>query len=174
MTGSLTVRLVEPQDHEAVLALYPLAFPEEDLVWLVRELLVGGDEFVSLVAERDGQIVGHVTLNKSSVPGKPHKLAVLGPLAVTPDHQRSGVGRALIEESAVQMRDAGIEYMLVLGDPAYYGRFGFEKEEGVSPSHPLPEGHEDAWQGMVLLAEAERPRGVLEVPKIWDEPSLWG
>ncbi|ROP40573.1 GNAT family N-acetyltransferase [Saccharothrix texasensis] len=91
---------------------------------------------LSLVAEVDGVVVGHVVCTRGSVGGKP--ALGLGPLSVLPAHQRSGVGKALMH-AVLGAADALDEPLVVLlGDPAYYSRFGFVPAStyGITPPDP--------------------------------------
>jgi putative acetyltransferase len=116
---------VEP-DHapgEATL----VTWLREDPSWLPR---------LSLVAEQDGQVVGHVVCTRSRVDGSP--TLGLGPLSVQPERQRSGVGTALMH-AVLGAADALDEPLVgLVGDPAYYGRFGFKPsgEYAIAPSDP--------------------------------------
>jgi putative acetyltransferase len=120
---------VEP-DHapgEATL----VTWLREDPCWLPR---------LSLVAEQDGQVVGHVVCTRGHVDRTP--ALGLGPLSVLPERQRSGVGAALMH-AVLGAADALDEPLVALvGDPAYYGRFGFRPsgEYAIAPSDP-------AWAG---------------------------
>lgn len=68
---------------------------------------------------------------------------------------------------------ADIDQVFVLGDPAFYGGFGFAAERSVAPPFPLPEDWREAWQSIVLWNAAPLRRGMLSVPPAWNEPSLW-
>jgi len=82
---------------------------------------------LSLVAERAGEIVGHVLFSPVRVEGAAGAGAIvsLGPLAVVPASQRAGVGSALVREGLTRCKQAGHQGVVVLGDPRYYARFGF-------------------------------------------------
>jgi putative acetyltransferase len=172
MTGDLVMRAYRPQDAGAVAALYPLAFPDEDLVPLVRNLLEGPD-IVSLVAISGAALAGHVIFSKCGVGTKTDGAALLGPLAVSPDRQRQGVGGALIRAGLRQLEGDGVHLVCVLGDPAYYGRFGFQRETEVTPPYPLPEAWDSAWQSLHLGSQKQSLKGKLSVPEPWRRPALW-
>jgi len=87
---------------------------------------------VSLVATEDGVIVGHVAFSPVTIDGADLGWFGLGPVAVSPDHQRRGIGARLIEAGLAQLRDAGAQGCVVLGDPAYYARFGFESDPALA------------------------------------------
>lgn len=89
---------------------------------------------LSLVAEDRGVIVGHVAFSPVAIDGIAGGWFGLGPVAVRPDRQRSGIGRALIEDGLGRLRADGARGCVVLGDPAYYRRFGF----GADPALRYP------------------------------------
>ncbi|GAA5530207.1 N-acetyltransferase Eis [Herpetosiphon gulosus] len=82
---------------------------------------------ISLVAELDAQIVGHILFSPVQYDQAPSRIKIwgLGPLAVLPSHQRTGIGAALVKAGLEACRQAAIQALVVLGDPAYYQRFGF-------------------------------------------------
>ena len=154
--------------------LYPAAFPEEALLPLVRSLLADPATALSLVATIDGTIVGHAMLTRCRLTGSPLGAALLGPVAVAPGAQRHGIGSLLIETGLQRLRDARAEIVLVLGDPAYYQRFGFAPESRVSPPFRLPAEWADAWQCLALGERGPQEKVVLVVPPQWEDPALWG
>jgi putative acetyltransferase len=81
---------------------------------------------VSLVATNDEMIVGHVAFSPVTVDGRSDGWFGLGPVAVLPDRQRHGIGTALIQTGLAQLRAQGSIGCVVLGEPGYYCRFGFE------------------------------------------------
>lgn len=94
---------------------------------------------VSLVAEVKGRIVGHVAFSPVTVgDGAPHWYG-LGPLAVEPRYQRLGIGSSLVQAGLGQLRQRSAAGCVVLGDPAFYGRFGFLAHSGITYPGPPPE-----------------------------------
>ena len=96
---------------------------------LVEALRADGDVVAELAALRDGEVVGHVLFSRA-VPGS---IAALAPAAVRTDLQGQGIGGALIRAGLAACAAQGIEAVVVLGDPAYYGRFGFAPARVSSP-----------------------------------------
>lgn len=160
-------------DDRALAALYAAAFPEENLLPLVTRLHAEADGLVSRVALVGGTLAGHVAFTFCEIADRPERAALLGPLAVHPQHQRKGIGRALVETSRARLQEARIARILVLGDPAYYGRLGFTTETGITPPYPLPEDWRGAWQGAPLFPRTAPLAGTLLVPAPWRDPALW-
>ena len=119
----------EHPGHEAsVRRVTANAFGRDAEARLVDDLRLSRDLAISLVAEEEGKICGHVAL--SSLKAPPHALA-LAPVSVSRARQRQGIGSALIRRAIQCARDSGYEIIFVLGDPAYYKRFGFETKEAA-------------------------------------------
>jgi len=173
MTEDLTVRDSEPGDLTAIEALYPDAFPDEDLLPLVRELLREPDVVLSLVGIIGGSLVGHIAFTMCGIDDGDDGAVLLGPLAVAPARQRRGIGGALVRGGLGQLERSGATHVCVLGDPAYYGRFGFQPDGRVMPPYPLPDEWRGAWQ-VISLGDAAPPGlGTLTVPSPWRRPALW-
>lgn len=170
----IEIRIGQPGNLATLETLYPAAFPDEDLLPLVRALLAEpGSLVLSLVASVGQTLVGHILLTLCGVQGCDAKVALLGPLAVAPDYQQAGVGAALIQAGLREVETYGVSRVLVLGDPAYYSRFGFTPESEVVPPYPLPDEWREAWQSLPLGAATEQVAGELLVPSAWREPALW-
>ena len=170
---SLTIRDLGTDDIAALDALYPAAFPEEDLLPVLRGLRAEPDGVLQLVALRGATLVGHIAFTSCEVPDTPRTVALLAPLAVSPDAQRTGVGSALVREGLDRIRSMGVAQVNVLGDPAYYGRFGFTPDRFLAPPYDLPKDWETAWQRLPLQSGGP-PEGRLRVPAPWRDPRLWG
>lgn len=122
---------------------------------IVDALRAAGALSVSLVEERDGHIVGHIAFSPVSISDGTERWFGLGPVSVHPDWQGKGIGQALVREGLAALRGAGAKGCVVLGEPAYYERFGFRQQpglvlEGVPPAYfmALPFG-EDIPSGKV-------------------------
>ncbi|MBI1212169.1 MAG: GNAT family N-acetyltransferase [Alphaproteobacteria bacterium] len=115
-------------DDERIAFVVRRAFAGEDEVKLIADLRADGDMLLEVVAEREGAgIVGHVAFSRLSVRSIDRELraAALAPLAVLPTHQRQGIGQALVQDGLRRLQALNVELIVVLGDPAYYARFGF-------------------------------------------------
>lgn len=155
-------------DH--LLQVYPRAFPDEDLRAILTQLM-GRTDVLNLCIGPKGKPFGHVAFSLGQVAG--HKAALLGPLAVDPAQQKSGLGTALVRAGLEKLRERGVGPVLVLGDPAYYGRFGFRADPNVTPPYPLPDAYAPAWQSL-SLTDQPVPRGQLtDLPYPWMQPALW-
>ncbi|MEO1136393.1 MAG: N-acetyltransferase [Pseudomonadota bacterium] len=126
MNSRLTIRETTPTDRENVLAVIEAAFGGADEANLVDALWQEDAIALDLVALEDSKVIGHCAF--SQITAKPAiKGAALGlaPVSVAPDRQRSGVGAALIETGLDICKTRGVKLVVVLGEPAYYSRFGF-------------------------------------------------
>ncbi len=142
----MNVRQTRPADRPAVLEVVREAFRNGgdevslvERVWAARQHVAELD----LVAEVDGVVAGHVLFSEGYV--EDVRVLALAPLAVSPRHQRRGLGRALMEESIRTANRLPYPLMLLLGDPAFYGRFGFERARklGINIAMELPAGGAD-------------------------------
>jgi putative acetyltransferase len=86
---------------------------------------------ISLVAVQDTAIVGHAALSPVRIDDVDGGWYGLGPVSVAPSEQRKGIGKALIGEGLGRLRHMGARGCVVLGDPAYYGRFGFANDPAL-------------------------------------------
>lgn len=118
-----TIRAEAPGDESGVRAIVEAAFGREAEATLVDEVRDLGVALLSLVAEVDGAIVGHVLFTPATVGGA--AAALLGPLAVAPAHQGRGVGGALVHEGLRLLALRGVGAVVLVGSPSYYARFGF-------------------------------------------------
>ena len=129
MIAQTTIREERPGDEDAIRALTAAAFENAPHASgtearIVDALRRDGDLALSLVAEADGSIVGHVAFSPVRIDGQDGAFG-LGPVSVVPDHQRRGIGRALIEEGLARLTDRRALACVLIGDPGYYARFGF-------------------------------------------------
>ena len=108
---------------------------------------------IALVAEVDDDVIGHVGLSPVTTDAADgYGIYILAPLAVRPEHQKRGVGSLLVEDGKRRLSEMGVDLLLVYGDPAYYGRFGFSvgAAEGCIPPYEIE--YSSGWQGAVLGA----------------------
>ena len=138
----MKIRTESKEDVEQIFALNARAFPSEEETRLVVRLRDAANPFVSLIAEEDGQIIGHilftpVTLDSDS------GLSMLGlaPMAVAPEYQNSGIGSQLVEAGLEQCRKINTDAVVVLGHSEYYPRFGFVSSVnyGIKSEYEVPD-----------------------------------
>lgn len=125
MPDHITIRAEQPHDAIGIERVLRAAFPSDAEARLVTALRDAGRLTMSLVAVLAGEVVGHIAFSPVTVAGQPCGLG-LAPLAVRPDRQRQGMGRRLVEAGLHACRELGVGGVVVLGDPDYYGRFGFQ------------------------------------------------
>lgn len=136
---SLVIRPETAADRPALRDVNRLAFGRDDEANLVDALRDGGHVRISLVAEEDGRIVGHVLFGELSIEtgaGAVEALA-LAPMAVIPSHQRRGIGSMLVREGLRTCTEAGYRIVVVLGHPEFYPRFGFSADRASRLKSPF-------------------------------------
>jgi putative acetyltransferase len=123
----MTIRLEKPEDIPAIRIVNELAFGRPAEADLVDALRRNGKSAVSLVAEDDDRIVGHILFSPVTVETVEREMvgAGLAPLAVIPERQNQRIGSMLVEHGLRRCREEGHQYVVVLGHPDYYPRFGF-------------------------------------------------
>ncbi|QTD91142.1 GNAT family N-acetyltransferase [Burkholderia anthina] len=159
----VTLRDERASDVDAIGRVIVAAFADEPQHGqferrIVDALRAGGALSVSLVAERDERVIGHVAFSPVSIDGAPaasQQWYGLAPLAVRPDCWRQSIGAGLVRTGLDALRRLGARGCVVLGDPAYYARFGFEPFDGLVFAHALP-GH---FLALSFEATAPRPSG---------------
>jgi putative acetyltransferase len=131
--NGLTVRLAEARDRDVIRDVEARAFGGMGEATLVDNLVAADDAVLELVAERDGEVIGHILFSRVFVEagGERFPGVALAPAAVLPEWQGKGVGRALIETAHEHLEAVGERLSVVLGDPAYYGRFGYEHKRAA-------------------------------------------
>ena len=128
--GVMLIREENPLDIEAISAVHRAAFAglsysAQTEHKIVCDLRASGSLLLSLVAEENATVVGHVAFAPVRIGGRACRWVGLGPLGILPEWQGRHVGKALIEAGLERLRQSGIEGVVVLGDPEYYQRFGF-------------------------------------------------
>ena len=170
------VRSERPEDASGIDRVLRRAFDGDNAADLVTVLRRDGgyDPGLSIVATSDdaeGRVLAHVLFSPIAiVQGDfPAPALALGPLGVLPERQRQGLGSAVVRAGLDACRDAGHGIVLVLGDPAYYGRFGFvlASELDIRPPHANWAG---AYQVLGLTnAALDGVRGLARYPSAWDD-----
>jgi putative acetyltransferase len=130
------IRYTRASDRDAVAQVVTAAFGRADEADLVARLRADEDVLFELVAEEDGEIVGHILFSRLWA-DRSELYGALAPLAVHPDRHRQGLGQKLTRAGIESAREFGCHGLLVLGDPAYYGRFGFAAETASQVKAPF-------------------------------------
>lgn len=165
----MNIRQETINDQQAVYALVSEAFAtaehadgnEQDIVNALRK----GDAFIpelSLVAEMDGQLVGHILFTRAKV--NQDEVLVLAPLSVKPEYQRQGVGKALIAEGHRIAKQLGYAYSLVLGSETYYPQMGYlpAQQLGIEVPEGIPQ---ENFMAIQLQENAKSIRGAVTYPE---------
>lgn len=136
----MLIRLETDIDPEAITRIQHAAFKNHPLhapgsepsePAIVETLRADGQLALSLVAESGGTLVGHLALSPAGV-GRERDWLLLGPVGVLPDRQGRGVGSGLVRESMAWARKNGAHGIVLVGDAAFYGRFGFAARHGIT------------------------------------------
>ena len=157
---SITIRAETSGDAQAIEAVTTSAFlraphtshTEQHIVSGLRR---AGKLAVSLVADADGIVIGHVAISPVSISDGASGWFGLGPVSVLPPHQGRGIGSQLVREALRLLHDRGASGCVVLGEPAYYGRFGFQAD----PNLILPGVPPEYFQAASF--DSSRPRGTV-------------
>jgi putative acetyltransferase len=145
------IRLDESVNWPALYAVYSATFGQLAEADLVQHMHEDGDLILSLMAYDDVP-VGHIAYSRLTLHETPTlKASVLAPLAVAPSFQKQGIGASLIQDGLKRLANTGYDLVLVLGEPHYYGRFGF--------SSRLAEKLKTPYDGPYLQALALSDRG---------------
>src|SRR5262249_54695845 len=160
--NGLIIRNETARDYDAVSKLLLLAFGEDSPGGLANDLRQSGDAVLSMVAEHEGKIAGHLLFSRIEAP---LRALTLAPLGVRPELQKRGIGSALIRHGLERVGKEGWDAVFVLGSPAYYRRFGFDPA--------LARNYDNPYNGpafMALLLHGAAPRtGHLVFPSAFDE-----
>lgn len=166
----ITIREEIPQDALQVRRVNELAFERPQEAELVDRLRARCDDLLSLVATDEGVLVGHILFSPATVRGPdgggPRGMG-LAPMAVAPERQRQGVGSALVERGLALLRERGCPFVIVLGHPTYYPRFGFVPASRSGLTCQWDGIPDDVFMAQVL--DAERMHGVAGVARYRDE-----
>jgi putative acetyltransferase len=157
----MIIRQETQADIEAITEISKLAFENRPYSqnteqFIIRELRAAGVLAVSLVAEIDGAVVGHIAFSPVTFTDGSENWYGLGPVSVVPEYQRQGIGSGLVNEGLRRLKDLGAGGCVLVGDPGYYERFGFKSPEGLQ--------HEGVPQEnfLALPFGSEMPRGIVQ------------
>jgi putative acetyltransferase len=159
----MNVREEIPADVGGIREVHCAAFGRDKEAQLVDRLRSDGLVTVSVVADDNRNVVGHVLFSELSIETKAGVLSAvaLAPLAVIPTRQREGIAHSLVRFGLHRCREMGKVAVLVLGDPKYYSRFGFEARMTSKLVGPFAGAH---WMGLELIDGALSHAGSLRYP----------
>jgi putative acetyltransferase len=173
----IVMRPERPEDIPAIQIVNERAFGRREEGDIVDRLRESCPDFLSLVAESrnsagtpDGGVVGALLFTPAvlEIPDRRIEGMLLGPLAVLPERQRQGIGSALMRRGLELLRERGCAFIILVGHPEYYPRFGFERASAhglVSPWDGVPD---EAWMACILDAGAMAgASGVVRVREEW-------
>jgi putative acetyltransferase len=154
--ASIEVREERPGDIAAIRALHRHAFGQDQEGRIVDALRSNGALMLSLVATREGVVVGHIAYSPIAVGGAALG-AALGPMAVQPEYQRQGIGSRLVESGTLRLQQTGCPFIVVVGHAGYYPRFGFTpaSARGITCEWDVPD---DVF--MLLVLDEAKMAGV--------------
>lgn len=156
----IEIREEHPGDVAAVRNVNRLAFGQHQEGDIVDALRSNGAVLLSLVAILNGQVVGHIMYSPLPIGDK--QGAALGPMSVLPTFQRQGIGSRLVEAGNRKLQEAGCPFIVVVGHPEYYPRFGFSPASayGITCEWELPDN-----VFMVLALDPQKLQGVAGLAK---------
>lgn len=168
--AAITIRPESPADvaairevHLAAFAHHPFSHQTEHLI--VDALRADGALSVSLVAEGEGRVAGHIAFSPVSVGGQDCRWYALGPVGVLPAWQNHGIGSSLVREGLDRLRALGADGCVLVGEPSFYSRFGFRQCTAMSMEGVPPE------VVLCLAFGGEVPHGRLEHHRaFWVKP----
>lgn len=138
----MVIRSEEPADAVAVRGVNEAAFGSSIEADIVERSRKDSIPLISLVAELDAGIAGHIMFSPVTISGHPEiRVMGLGPMAVLPARQRKGIGTELVREGLKRCQSQGFDAVVVLGHPEYYPRFGFAPASrfGISCEYDVPD-----------------------------------
>jgi putative acetyltransferase len=156
----IAIRTEQPGDAAAIRALNQAVFGRRNEAEVVDAVRAACPNALSLVAEDDGRLVGHVLFSPVTVSnGEPIAEGMgLGPIAVVPDRQRQGIGSLLVRAGIEALREWNYPFIIVVGHPGYYPQFGFVPASRHGLCCPWEDVPDEAF--MVLLLDEAAMEGV--------------
>ena len=176
----MNIRIATIQDRDDIRRVYLSALPESEreiVAELAMNLLSENSALptISLIAETDGFVVGHVAFSPVGVENNENRRAyILAPLAVKSDYQKHRIGSALVEYGMQQLSAMGVNVVFVYGDPKYYGRFGFSAEAARNYKMPYKLQYPFGWQAIAIRGYVtEKEPAAIHLVTSWCDPRLW-
>ena len=164
----MKIRQEQRSDHKEVYEINKQAFNQENESKLIEKIREG-ENFVpelSLVAELNGEIVGHILFSKIKIIGEDeYESLALAPMAVAPEHQKQGIGGALVKTGLETAKNLGFESVILVGHSDYYPRFGFKRASiwGIKCPFEVPD---EAFMAIELVEDSlKNKKGYVQFPK---------
>jgi putative acetyltransferase len=144
MNPKIIIRSETDADVDAIAEVTAAAFKTLEISnhteqFIIAALRAARALTLSLVAERDGCVIGHIAFSPVTVSDGTRNWYGLGPVSVLPAYQRQGIGKALIREGLLRLRDMNAQGCCLVGHPDYYGEFGFKNVSGLALEGVPPE-----------------------------------
>lgn len=144
MNPKVVIRNETSADENAITEVTVAAFKTLDIShhteqFIVAALRAAGALAVSLVAELDGRVVGHIAFSPVALSDGTRDWYGLGPVSVLPEHQRQGIGQALVKEGLSRLKALHAQGCCLVGHPEYYRQFGFRNAPGLALEGVPPE-----------------------------------
>lgn len=174
------IRIATSLDRDDVREIHLCAFPEGEKQ-IVSTLAVNllseetNTKTVSLVAEADGAVVGHIAFSPVTVNNnKRWKGYILAPLGVKPEYQKRQIGSKLIEIGMARLSKMGVNILFVYGDPNYYSKFGFNADAASGYLPPYELQYPFGWQA-IILNEGVFTKSSVKISCVdpLNDPELW-
>lgn len=165
----ISIREENKNDLVKIKEINNKAFDQPQEGNVIDKIRESDSEILSLVAEIDGNLVGHIFYSEAEIECNNKKLKGMGlaPMAVLPKYQKQGIGKKLINESLKMLKKKPVPYIIVLGHEDYYPKFGFEKASKY--------GIKCQWDGvpdeafMIMILEIEKMTNIHGIAKYRDE-----
>ncbi len=175
---TLTIQQTTEADLSNIFKVQAEAFGYEKEAKLVESLLrdPSAKPRISLLAYQEKKPVGHILFTAGKILNSNKKVSLLAPLAVIPEYQNKGIGGMLIKEGLKHLTELGIDFVFVLGHPAYYPKYGFIPAHtyGLKAPYPIPEIHSDAWMVQALNgADLNSTQGTVTCADELNRPEHW-
>lgn len=159
--SNYTIRREEPSDIGAIdevtkAAFASAAYSSGTESFIIKALRTNGQLTVSLVAEEEGALIGHIAISPVTISSRREGWFGLGPVSVIPSRQGAGVGSSLARAAIDALRELRAAGCVVLGEPSYYGRFGFRRDARLRYLHAPAEYFQ------VQSFTGEIPEGIVE------------
>ena len=165
----LTIRSEKPEDIPSVRAVNEQAFEGSSEADLVDNLRQSCSEALSFVADDEGHVVGHILFTPVVLESGDKSIQGMGlaPMAVSPERQREGVGSRLAKHGLEVLRDRPCPFVIVLGHPSYYPRFGFEPASKYDITCQWEGVPDEAF--MILVLDQNVMKGVTGIARYREE-----